>query len=220
MWEKGQANRSRRPLLLGGVLALALLVVAGPIGGVATAAKKKKSKGGGTVDITKVVGAPIPDATVTTNGLLTSTIDVGGKQFRGTRIRDVNLTLTTTGSMPDSADDLTARLTAPDGTTVWLLNQTLVGQSVGPLTLDDESVNRLGGPPPAPNSFTLVSPYAGTAQIFCWITRGPCAFSVMDNHPVTGTWTLRIYDVETIGSTSVLSSWRLNVLAGKPFKTK
>jgi hypothetical protein len=216
-----RSNRSR--LVLFGVLALALSVTAGLTAG-GVAAKKKKPKAGGIVDITKAVNAPIPDGTTTTNGLLASTIDVGGKKLRGTRIRDVNVTVQTTGSTAaggGSASQLTARVTAPNGATVWLTPGGLSGQSIGPLTLDEESANNLGGLPPAPSPTTLVSPYAGTAQPFCWPSRGGCLFSAMDDGPVTGTWTLRFYDTNPSGpSTSVLNFWRLNVLAGKAYKTK
>lgn len=217
-------QRKRSRVALVGALALVLSVSVGlAVGGSAAAKKKKKSKVGGIVDITKAVNAPIPNATATTNGLLASTIDVGGNTFRGTLVRDVNVTIQTlgaTGATP--ADNLEARLTAPNGATTWLFAEDgpLAGISIGPLTLDDESANIYGGLPPAPNATTLVAPYAGIAQPDCAFVRGGCAFSAMDNGAVSGTWTLRVYDVSGIGETSILSSWRLNVVAGKAFQTK
>lgn len=216
----------RRRTALAGTLALTVIVIVGLVLGGAVAAKKKKRKkpAGGTVDITKVVGVQIPDATATTNGVLTSTIDVPvTKQFRGTRIRDANVTLTTLGLAGTTpADNLEARLTAPDGTTVWLfgLSSSTTGVSIGPLTFDDQSVFALGGLPPAPDSTTLVSPYIGTAQPDCFAAHGGCALANMDDRTVTGAWTLRVYDALTIGETSSLVSWRLVVVAGKPYKTK
>ena len=130
-----KSKRSR--LALVGVLALAVSVTVGlTVSG--TAAAKKKKKAGGTVDITKAVNQQVPDATATTNGVLVSTIDVGGKKFKGTKVRDVNVTLQATGSAGDAADDLTVRLTAPNGATTWLFGNELVGQSFGPFAMLDE----------------------------------------------------------------------------------
>ena len=41
----------------------------------------------------------------------------------------------------------------------------------------------------------------------------------MDNGRVRGTWTLTVMDGNA-GNTNVLNLWRLNVVAGRPFKTK
>ena len=109
------------------------------------ATAKTKKKGGGTANITKQVNLPVPDATATTNGLLASTIQVRGKRFKGSVIRDVNVTLQTTGLSAQSAGQIDVRLTAPNGMTTWLLGNNLAEQSIGPLTLDDESPNYLGG---------------------------------------------------------------------------
>ena len=62
----------------------------------------------------------------------------------------------------------------------------------------------------------------GTAQPDCAFSRGGCIFSAMDDGPVSGIWTLRIYDID-LGpptETNSLASWRLHVIAGKPYKTK
>jgi hypothetical protein len=201
-----------------GVLALALTVTIGLT--LADGASAKKKKAGGTADITKQVNQPVPDATATTNGLLASTIAVGGKKFKGTVIRDVNVTFQTTGSGATSAEQLAARVTAPNGMTTWLIFEDLSGQSVGPLTLDDESPNVLGGTVQR-DPTTLVSPYAGSAQPNCFDLFGVCTFWPMDNGPASGNWTLRVYDTDnTPVMTSVLNSWRLRVVAGKPYLTK
>jgi hypothetical protein len=221
-----RCDRSRLALL--GILALALSVTAGLTVSGASAAKKKKGKTGGTVNITKTVGAAVPDATANTNGLLASTIDVGGKKFKGTRIRDVNVTLSTLGSReapPSSAFQLSARVTAPNGATTWLfVPGSLSGASIANLTLDDQTFVRLT--PGTPRDATeLGPPYAGTAQPDVTSPGagqgGVNTFSVMDNGPVTGTWTLRVVDNVAMGpSTSILNSWRIQVVAGKPFQTK
>jgi subtilisin-like proprotein convertase family protein len=204
-----------------GVLALALSVTVGLSAGVAEA-KKKKAKVGGTVDITQTVNGAIPDATATTFGTLQSNIAVAGKKFKGSKIRDVNVTVQTQatgGATP--ADNLRFRLTAPDGTTTWLVGSGfLAGTSVGPLTFDDETPVNIGGLPPAPDSTTLVAPYAGTAQPHCFSAFGGCELGNMDNGSASGTWTLRVQDTSAGGGeTSSLVSWRLVMVAGKKFKT-
>ena len=218
---------TRRHLKLLGVLILALSVTAAlAVGDAGAKKKKKKRKAGGTVDVTKVVAAPVPDATASIDGTLASTIDVAGKQFNGTRIRDVNVTVATTGSSgppTPSAAQLTARLTAPNGATTWLFSGffgSISGQSILGLTIDDESPNRLTGGNPR-DATELGPPYLGTAQPDPFSSFGNVSLSVMDDGPVVGTWTLRVYDFNPAGpSTSVLNSWRLVVLAGKAYRTK
>jgi subtilisin-like proprotein convertase family protein len=210
-------KNKRTRLALVGALALALSVT---VGLTATDVASAKKKAGGTVDITKQVNQGIPDGTNTTNGVLTSTIAVGGKKFKGTRIRDVNVTLQTTGTAQQSAGQLGARLTAPNGASTGLIQNDLSGQSVGPLTLDDESPNGLGGQNSSEPT-QLGAPYAGSAQPDCFFIPGTCTLWPMDNGPASGTWTLRMYDTNgTPAATSVLNSWRLTVVAGKPYLTK
>jgi hypothetical protein len=231
--------RKRSRVAFIGVIALALCMMVGLSAGAVEAKKKKVKNPGGTVDITKPVNAQIPNATGTgtsfRNGLLSSTIDVpAAKPFIGTVVRDVNVTVQTTGDTPadipsgdgGSASQLTARVTAPSGATAWLFGDffnPLVGQSIGPLTIDDQSPNALGFLPPASAPNQLVSPYAGSAQVKCFSTRGGgCAMAILNNGPATGTWTLRFYD--NVGGTPVetsrLDSWRLTVVAGRNYKVK
>lgn len=216
-----------RIALLGVIVALLTALAAAPS---ASAGKGKgKGKGGGTLDVSKAVNAPIPDAGPVPPGsffgpygVLTSTIDAG-KQFKGRKVRDVNVTVQTLGTSGTApADDLMARLTAPNGATTTLftnLSGTVNAMfmpnpnpSIGPLTLDDESPLSLGSESPD-NATQLFMPWAGTAQP----SGRPLA--VMDNGPVRGTWTLALLDVFNT-ETSNLVSWRLNVLAGRPYKTK
>jgi subtilisin-like proprotein convertase family protein len=212
-------QRRRSRLALSGRLALALCLTLGLSAGVAEA-KKKKQKVGGKAVITKTVNGAIPDATgpPLNGGILNSTIKLGGKRFKKTRIRDVNVTVQTTGaSGVDPAGDLIASLTAPNGATTYLFVVSLSGLSAGPLTLDDESSMLLGGgPPPAPFPF-LAEPYAGTAQPQ-GMGFGSACLCVMDGGKATGKWVLRVFDVG-IGETSVLNSWKLVVQAGKKYKS-
>jgi hypothetical protein len=190
------------------LVAAALLVM------LAIAPVAEAKKGGSRVDVTQA-GAPIPDRVAAgVSGLLTSTIEVG-KRFKGKRIRDVNVTVQTLGATGGSpAQDLGAVLTAPNGASVRLFS--LLGgfvapvSSIGPLTLDDETPTFLGvGDPVAPVG--LYQPWAGTAQ-----PNDPLA--LLDDGPARGTWTLKMLD-QSSDQTSVLSSWRLMVVAGRPYRT-
>jgi hypothetical protein len=218
-------KNKRTRLALVGALALALSVT---VGLTATDVASAKKKAGGTVDITKQVNLGIPDAASATSwGKLTSTFAVGGKKFKGTRIRDVNATIQTTGATADSAGDLVFTLTSPNGTNDWFFGFSGNGQNIGPLTLDDESVNAIqatyggGAPTPARDPTQLASPFAGTAQPFCFQAFGACPLAALDNGPASGNWTLTAFDaLPGGGATSVLNFWRLTVQAGKPYQTK
>ena len=215
-------------------VAALVLVAAAP----ATAAKKKGGgkKGGGNVDITKTANLPIPDKAPggpgALEGVVNSTIDVT-KQFKGRRVRDVNVTLQTLGTAnktapfagPTEASDLTAILRAPNGAQVTLflnLVSAFVGPgfaafpSIGPLTLDDEAPLNIGFFEPH-DPQELYAPYQGTAKPQIGIR--PSALAIFDNGPVVGTWTLTMADLSNTG-TSNLVSWRLNVTTGRPFLQK
>jgi hypothetical protein len=223
-----QRTRNRRRLALLGILALALSVTAGmAVADTAAAKKKKKNKNpGGTVDITMPVNAQVPDATGTGPtlrfGVLTSTINVAAaKPFIGTVIRDVNVTVKTTGNASGSVPDLRAFVTAPNGATSWLFAG-LAGQSLGPLTLDDQTpVTMQPSTGPPRDSTELTSPYAGTAQPYCFLAFGACPLAVLNGGPATGAWRLTVEDAgTTAGNTSRLDNWRLTMVAGRPFITK
>lgn len=206
-----------------GLAALALigcLALAGP-----DAIAKKKGGGkrggkGGTVDVTQVVNAPIPTRANSIDGILRSIITVPSR-FKRMRVRDVNVTvqtLGTTGTNP--ADDLTGKLTAPNGATSELFDD-LDGfggggeLSIGPLTLDDEALLDLGDGAPD-NPTELFSPWMGTAAPGALVGT---PLWPLDGGHITGAWTLTITD-DSISGTSNLVSWRLVVLAGRPFQTK
>jgi subtilisin-like proprotein convertase family protein len=216
---------ARARLALLGILALTMGLI--PAG---AASAKKKGKAGGTATITKNVNAAIPDQLAVspfTDGQLQSAITVGGKKFKGTRIHDVNATFQTTGNSPDAAGDLIILLTGPNGSTTTLFNASDGGRSVGPLTLDDESVNAIqfaatpGPSPPPRDSTMLADPWIGTAQPYCYQAVGGCPLALLDNGPASGTWTLTALDQgSAAGDTSTLNFWRLQITAGKPYRTK
>ncbi len=198
----------RARIRLVGVLAISLCATIAFGAGLAEAKKKK-------VDETLVVNAAIPAPTATAWGELSSTINVGNK-FKGLKIRDVNVTVQTTGLAADSASDLVAQLSAPNGASSNIF-YSLDGQSVGPLTLDDEARMVLGGTSPPTSGYFLPPPYQGTAQPGVSVLSN--FLSVLDNGRVRGDWILRIFD-NTAADTSVLNTWRLEVKAGEPYETK
>jgi hypothetical protein len=191
-----------------GALAIAACLLVGLVAGPAEARKKR----GGVARVATPVNLAVPDATAQFRGQLASTLQLGGKRFRKTRIRDVNVTVHTTGNIFGAASHLYALLTAPNGTTIILFSN-LFGQNIGPLTLDDQTHLRLGGdlnPPLDPN--VLYFPYVGTAQ-------PDESFAPMIGGPARGTWTLRVVDrgappPGTLGQVSILSFWGLTVRAG------
>jgi hypothetical protein len=180
----------------------------------AHAAKGKSTR----FEATKEVNALIPDR-AGPNGLvgsLTSTIEAP-KRTKGKQIRDVNVTVRTlgaTGAQP--GEDLTALLSAPDGTTAFLF-QNLEGftgapsVSIGPITLDDEASFLIGQGEPV-NATRAYVPWAARL-------KPEAPLFPMDGGRARGAWTLRMLDAFT-GSTSVLASWSLEVTAGRPFRTR
>lgn len=191
---------------------LAVLALAAP----ADAAKKKSKKGPGTVDLTQVVNTQVPDRGTGPNaprGLLASTLTVGN-QFNGKRIRDVNVTVQTTG-MPAGGipanGNVILKLTAPNGASTILIGG-VAGDNIGPVTFDDETLFTIITTAGDPTG--LGPPYQGTAQ-----PVGTPLFA-MDDGAVNGTWTLHALDQNGGLGTYVLNFWRLNVIAGRPYKTK
>ena len=91
-------SKTKPRLIIAAFLALALVVA--PAG--AAQAKKQKAK---SVNITQSPNAPVPDAVGAVEGQLNSTIAVGNK-FKGLKIRDVNVTVQTTGLAPGAAGHL------------------------------------------------------------------------------------------------------------------
>jgi hypothetical protein len=227
--------RAKRPPLT--TFATAALIVCVFLGLTAgTALAKKGKKGGGTVNITQAVNAPITDATPgsgpnPTNRAVTNFSANVGKKFKGRRIRDVNATLQITGtSVPpspsdsDPVNDLGARLTAPNGATVWIFGTfSLSGNLIGPLTFDDEtSVVRMSSGTPNGDPTLVFSPYLGRVQPNGPFTSGNGSLqplSVMDDGPARGTWRLTMIDYFP-GNSNTLVSWGITVQTGKPYLPK
>lgn len=207
----------------GGHRVIAGMLVVGAVLTVATpAAAAKGGKSRGALNITKQVGTLVPErapGSDGTYGLLTSTIDVG-KRFKGRVIRDVNVTVQTTGVTGNNpSNDLNAYVSAPNGATTLLfggLGGLHPGEaiSIGPLTLDDDVPTHLFDVFNQGDPLALKPPFVGTATPAQTLTS-------LDGGPVRGTWTLRVLDTANGGDeTSVLNFWGLAVVAGKPFVSK
>jgi hypothetical protein len=194
------------------LVASLVLALGGP-----AAAKKKHHKGGPAV-VTVPLNAAIPQATGTAPNIRWGTLRsdiVIGKKFKGKKIGDVNVTVQTTGAGPDAAEDLRMRLTAPNGATTDIV-QFLDGQSIGPLTLDDDTtVDTCAGPPPPCDDplRSLNPPYAGTS-------RPDGDLSILDSGPIKGTWRLSAFDTDNFYANriSTLVSWTLTVTPERPVK--
>jgi hypothetical protein len=149
------------------------------------------------------------------DGVFTSTIQAP-RAFAGMRIRDVNVTLQTTGVTGGfPAAGVVPQLTAPDGATVPLfhgLESATGAHNIGPLTIDDESPLELVSLTPS-DPVGLYDPWIGAAR-----PEGR-RLAVMDNGPVRGTWTLTVLG-QLENQVSTLNFWRVTVVAGRPYKTK
>lgn len=200
----------RTGLICAVVAALALL------GATAEGAKKKR-KGRGVAEATVTTVQPIPDraAGVAPDGTLRSTVSFG-KRFKGAMVGDVNVTLQTLGATLGAAGNLDFRLLSPRGNTAELFRGGmggLPGESIGPLTFDDETPIRLCTQPipPCQDPDTLPLPFIGTAQ------PSEGSLSDLDGGPIRGTWTLMVRDRVPMG-TSSLTSWKLTVSRDRPAK--
>jgi hypothetical protein len=203
-----------------GVLAVLLVAVLAALAvcGAGAAVAKKKRKGTRVFDATSTTNAPIPARSDPNGpwGVLSTTIEVP-KSFKGLQIRDVNVTLQTTGTSGNFPAAATRpQLTAPNGATVRLFSglQSVSGaHNIGPLTLDDESPLELVSLTPS-DPVGLYDPWIGSAR-----PEGDRKLAVMDNGPARGTWTLTVLTT-LANETSTLNFWRLTVAAGRPYRTR
>jgi hypothetical protein len=203
------------------ILALSVLMVGGLLGSAADGAKKKGKKSPSSFASSVAVNGAIPaDAAVGPSTPLTSTITVP-KKFKGKVVGDVNITrIQTTGGGVGAANDLSAKLSAPNGRTVKFFANGFGDVSLGPLTLDDDTRTSLCDSPtldcPNPNQ-TLIQPFAGTANLFELGTQGTGPLSRLDGIPMRGVWTFAIWDDDD-ATNSTLNGWGLKITAAKPIR--
>lgn len=175
-------------------------------GGVAEAKKSKTFNG------SKTVNTFVPNKVQNGyDGILRSTINVPKKKFKGKTARDVKVTLQTTGSGANAADDLEFDLTAPGGRTIGLV-QGLEGQSIGPLTLSPNSPVRICNSTPPPfcsdPTASLYAPFFGIAR--------DTDLALFTGVGMPGNWTLTVFDTGGQMTTSLLNQWKLSIVPQKP----
>jgi hypothetical protein len=195
-----------------GVCAGIALTFSGP------AAAKKKAKTPRFFQSVVQSNAAIPDDAATGHSTpVDSTITVP-KKFKGRAVADVNVTsIQTTGSATGAAAHLIMRIIAPNGRSVRLWSGGFGDQSIGPLTLDDDtpvSICTLT-PPCRFGPDTLNRPFAGTSNLQFLGSGGTGPLSHLDGVAMRGTWTFEIWD-EVAGKTSTLNSWGLEITAARP----
>jgi subtilisin-like proprotein convertase family protein len=187
-------------------------------GGKKALSAKKKKRAKAFAEQKAVNAAVPPDAAAGASTALTSTITVG-KKFKGLTVGDLDVTgIQTTGDAASAANDLTFRLSAPNGNSAKLF-QELGDQSIGPLTINSETFtsvcNATAPPCTAPNQ-TLNRPFAGTANTVSFENSGTGPLGSFDGAPMRGVWTLSVVDDSVAGTSSVLNSWGLRITPAKP----
>lgn len=192
-----------------------------PAASASAAAKKKgKKKQKASLAITKAVGQPVPqDSPAGASVPVRSAITISDKAFKGKTVGDLNVTgISTSGSTTSAANDLVAKLTAPNGRTVQLF--TGAGDvSLGPWTLDDDvgvSACDSTVPGDCPPPFTLPRPFAGTTNLLFLGADNTGPLSVFNGSPIRGTWTFTVFDDSGPATTSTFNSWGLKITATKP----
>lgn len=211
----------RRRLIGAAILALLLCLLTGAL--VEAEAAKKKKKAPSTFKQTKTPNAAIPeDAAAGPSTPVVSTITVP-KKFKGKVVGDVNVTgIQTTGSGAGAANHLDFALRGPNGITVVLSSNGIGDDSIGPLTLDDDTPTSICDSATLtcsnPNA-TLLRPFAGTSNLLFQGTAGTGPLSAFDGTPLKGNWTFSIWDVVTGGAaTSTLNTWGLAIKVAKPVR--
>jgi hypothetical protein len=91
-------------------------------------------------------------------------------------------------------------------------------QSIGPLTLDDDTRTSICNSPLPPTCAdpdqSLARPFAGTANLLSnGLSSGP--LSSFDGVKMRGTWSLRVFDAAD-PTTTVLNQWGLRLKVAKP----
>jgi hypothetical protein len=205
---------------LAGAILLALCVAVSLAAG--DAAAKKKKKGASVYAASTSPNLAVPDEPSGPGArdiIVTSTLSVG-KKFKGKTVGDLNITgVTTTGTGPNAAGSLDLMLVGPGGRSVLFDAGALGGQSIGPVTFDDDTPtsicdNTTCSDPDA----TLHRPFVGTANLANTFGGDTGPLAAFNGTPMRGTWTLYAWDSNDEGETSVINTWGLRIAAAKPVK--
>jgi hypothetical protein len=182
-------------------------------------AKKKKSKAkvfnGSSAPNLVVPDSPAGNGQET---FVTSAITVP-KKFKGKTVGDLNITgIRTTGDTADSADGLDLMLVGPAGRSVLFDAGALNGQSIGPVTFDDDTPTSFCADPPCSDpDATLMYPYAGTTNLVGVFSGDQGPLNVFNGSPMRGTWNLYAWDNDD-GGINVINTWGLQITAAKPVR--
>jgi hypothetical protein len=219
MTARVESRSSSRWSLIAGVIALGVCTALA-LAFSGTAVAKKKAKTPRFFQSVVQANAPIPDDVASGHSTPVDSVITVPKKFKGRVVADVNVTgITTTGSGPGAARDLTMRIIAPSGRSVRLWNGGFGDQSIGPLTFDDDSpVSLCPSPPCSWATDTLDPPFAGTSNLQFLGSAGTGPLSQLNGVAMRGAWTFEIWDDQGSGDTSTLNSWGLQVTAAKPVK--
>jgi hypothetical protein len=204
--------KRKRSLAFLGVLALALTVTVGLLGGVAEAQKKgKKKKGAKQVTVSKTAPTTVPAGNVATNQFGVATVPLNvGKKAKGKVVSSNSVTVTTSWSAPAGSLDevFVARLKAPNGRTVALASPPFddAATAAGPITETPNSAAFFcipdpvaPPPPPCPDpDDTLGPPYAGTV--------GNLGLAFFGGVPARGTWTLQVINGDPANAVTLNSA--------------
>ena len=213
--EKPESAGRRSRLWLIALLLLALCMVGALAAGPAVA-KKKKSKASvfaGSVSpnlaVPEVASGPEP--------IVTSALTVP-KKFKGKSVGDLNITgVQTTGTGSTSANGLDLMLVGPGGRSVLFDAGAMGGQSIGPVTFDDDTQTSFCDDPPCSDpDATLLRPFVGTTNLAFTFGGDTGPLSVLNGTPMRGTWSLYAWDNDSDGDTNVINTWGLRISAAKP----
>jgi hypothetical protein len=202
-------------------LALAVAALAAP--GSASAAKVTETAPGGVVPNASGGGG-----LAVVEGEFIQTFTLKGSKVKGKQVLDVNLTMNSTGNVPDATDDLNAMLISPSGDNASVPIPSL-GQSFTNLTFDDQSrlipcdpFERVTNICNYISGATAASSDAGSFTGALDAARFSTGFNpeFKGDNP-KGTWTLRVSDVVTNlpGTLQIatLGTSTLEVKTGKKF---
>jgi hypothetical protein len=187
------------------------------------AAAKKKKKGASVYSASTSPNLAVPDEPSGPGAqdiIVTSTLTVG-KKFKGKTVGDLNVTgVKTTGTGPNAAGSLDLMLVGPGGRSVLFDAGALGGQSIGPVTFDDDTPTSICDDPPCSDpDATLQRPFVGTTNLANTFGGDTGPLVAFNGTPMRGTWTLYAWDSNDDGNTNVVNTWGLGIAAAKPVKS-
>jgi|tagenome__1003787_1003787.scaffolds.fasta_scaffold20915657_4 hypothetical protein len=201
----------RRVAVIVLVLCLAVALGAG-----AASAKKKKSK----PSVFTASAAPnlvVPDAVNNVNETIVTSAITVPKKFKGRTVGDLNITgVQSTGDTANAAGRLNLMLVGPGGRSVLFDAGALGGQSIGPVTFDDDTQTSICDSVTCSDpDASLHRPFVGTTNLAFTFSGDTGPLSAFNGTPMRGAWTLYAWDNQP-GGNNVVNTWGLQITAAKP----